>query len=60
MALGFIEALTSDHAVAWSGGSEPGHEVNPAVIAAPVVMMEEFGPHRFVPALHFPVVVGGH
>ena len=34
MALGFFEALTRDHAVAWSGGSEPGHEVNPAAIAA--------------------------
>ena len=34
MALGFLRALTGDHAVAWSGGSEPGHEVNPAAIAA--------------------------
>jgi arsenate reductase (thioredoxin) len=32
--LGFFEALTRDRAVAWSGGSEPGHEVNPAAIAA--------------------------
>ena len=34
MALGFFEALTGDQAVAWSGGSEPGHEVNPVTIAA--------------------------
>ena len=34
MALGFFEALTGDQDVAWSGGSEPGHEVNPAAIAA--------------------------
>jgi len=34
MALGFFQALTGDHAVAWSGGSEPGLEVNPAAIAA--------------------------
>ena len=34
MAIGFFEALTGDHAVAWSGGSEPGHEINPAAIAA--------------------------
>jgi arsenate reductase (thioredoxin) len=34
MALGFLEARASGHAVAWSGGSEPGHEVNPAAIAA--------------------------
>jgi arsenate reductase len=34
MALGFFAALTGDHAVAWSGGSEPGHEVNPAAIGA--------------------------
>jgi len=34
MALGFFEALTGDKAVAWSGGSEPGIEVNPAAIAA--------------------------
>jgi arsenate reductase len=34
MALGFFEALAGDLAVGWSGGSEPGHEVNPAAIAA--------------------------
>ncbi|MBK8463762.1 MAG: hypothetical protein IPL36_12485 [Nigerium sp.] len=34
MALGFFQALTGDHAVAWSGGSEPGNEVNPAAITA--------------------------
>ena len=34
MALGFFQALTGDSAVAWSGGSEPGIEVNPAAIAA--------------------------
>jgi arsenate reductase (thioredoxin) len=34
MALGFFEALTGDDAVGWSGGSEPGREVNPAAIAA--------------------------
>ena len=34
MALGFFAALTGDHAVAWSSGSEPGHEVNPAAIGA--------------------------
>ena len=34
MALGFFQALTGDNAVAWSGGSEPGLEVNPAAIAA--------------------------
>jgi arsenate reductase (thioredoxin) len=30
----FFDALTGDRAVAWSGGSEPGYEVNPAAIAA--------------------------
>ena len=34
MAMGFFTALAGDHAVAWSGGSEPGIEVNPAAIAA--------------------------
>ena len=34
MALGFFDALTGDRAVAWSGGSEPGYEVNPAAFAA--------------------------
>ncbi len=34
MALGFFQALTGDSAVAWSGGSEPGLEVNPAAVAA--------------------------
>ncbi|MFD3400140.1 arsenate reductase ArsC [Kribbella sp. NPDC058693] len=34
MALGFFEHLAGDQAVGWSGGSEPGIEVNPAAIAA--------------------------
>jgi arsenate reductase len=34
MALGFLTHLTGDRAVAWSGGSEPGTEINPAAIAA--------------------------
>ncbi|MCX6431660.1 MAG: arsenate reductase ArsC [Actinobacteria bacterium] len=34
MALGFFRALAGDRAVAWSGGSEPGAEVNPAAVAA--------------------------
>ena len=34
MALGFFEHLVGERGVAWSGGSEPGHEVNPAAIAA--------------------------
>jgi arsenate reductase len=34
MALGFFQQLAGDRAIAWSGGSEPGIEVNPAAIAA--------------------------
>jgi protein-tyrosine-phosphatase len=34
MALGFFRHLAGDRAVAWSGGSEPADEVNPAAIAA--------------------------
>jgi arsenate reductase len=34
MALGWFNHLAGDRAVAWSGGSEPGHEVNPSAIAA--------------------------
>ena len=34
MALGWFTALAGDRAVAWSGGSEPGNEINPAAIAA--------------------------
>jgi arsenate reductase (thioredoxin) len=34
MALGFFQALVADQAVAWSGGSEPGHQVNPSAIEA--------------------------
>nr|WP_221383114.1 arsenate reductase ArsC [Actinoplanes polyasparticus] len=34
MALGFFTHLAGDNAVAWSGGSEPGHEINTAAIAA--------------------------
>jgi arsenate reductase (thioredoxin) len=34
MALGFFRHLAGDRAVAWSGGSEPDIEINPAAIAA--------------------------
>lgn len=34
MALGFFMAKAGDRAVAWSGGSEPISEVNPAAVAA--------------------------
>ncbi len=34
MALGWFNHLADDRAVAWSGGSEPGNEVNPSAIAA--------------------------
>jgi len=34
MALGFFTHLAGDAAVAWSGGSEPGVEINPAAVAA--------------------------
>jgi protein-tyrosine-phosphatase len=34
MALGWFNHLAGDRAVAWSGGSEPGNEVNPAAVAA--------------------------
>lgn len=34
MAMGFFTHLAGDAAVAWSGGSEPGREVNPAAISA--------------------------
>lgn len=34
MALGFFTHLAQDAAVAWSGGSEPGDEINTAAIAA--------------------------
>jgi arsenate reductase (thioredoxin) len=34
MALGWFQHLAGDRAVAWSGGSEPGTELNPSAIAA--------------------------
>ncbi|MFI6624715.1 arsenate reductase ArsC [Streptomyces sp. NPDC050528] len=34
MALGFFQHLAGDGAVAWSGGSEPGNEINPSAIDA--------------------------
>lgn len=34
MALGWFDHLADGNAIAWSGGSEPGNEVNPAAIAA--------------------------
>jgi arsenate reductase len=39
MALGFFQHLAGDRAIAWSGGSEPGQEVNPAAVEA----MDEVG-----------------
>jgi protein-tyrosine-phosphatase len=39
MALGWFNRLAGNRAVAWSGGSEPGKEVNPAAILA----MQEVG-----------------
>ena len=34
IALGWFTHLAGDSAVAWSGGSEPGTEVNPSAVAA--------------------------
>jgi arsenate reductase (thioredoxin) len=34
MALGWFNRLAGDRAVAWSGGSEPADEVNPAAVEA--------------------------
>jgi arsenate reductase len=34
MALGFLHALAGEHAVGWSGGSEPGMDLNPAAVEA--------------------------
>ena len=34
MALGWFEHLAGERAVAWSGGSEPGVEINPAAVEA--------------------------
>jgi arsenate reductase len=34
MALGFFTHLAGDHAVAWSGGSDPAGRINPSAIAA--------------------------
>jgi len=34
VALGFFNHYARDNAVAWSGGSEPGEQVNPSAVAA--------------------------
>jgi protein-tyrosine-phosphatase len=34
MALGFLLHLAGDRAIGWSGGSEPGTEINPSAVAA--------------------------
>lgn len=34
MAMGFFAHHAADRAIAWSGGSEPGEQVNPAAVAA--------------------------
>ncbi|MBR7828707.1 arsenate reductase ArsC [Actinospica sp. MGRD01-02] len=34
IALGYFQHLAGENAVAWSGGSEPGDQVNPAAVAA--------------------------
>jgi arsenate reductase (thioredoxin) len=39
MALGWFTHLAGDHAVAWSGGSEPAEQVNPSAVA----VMAEIG-----------------
>jgi arsenate reductase len=39
MALGWFNALADGRAIAWSGGSEPGREVNPSAVA----VMREVG-----------------
>ncbi|RPI12125.1 MAG: arsenate reductase ArsC [Actinobacteria bacterium] len=39
MALGWFNHLAGDRAIAWSGGSEPGKEINPSAVMA----MDEVG-----------------
>jgi arsenate reductase len=34
MGMGFFTQMAGDRAVAWSGGSEPGNEINPAAVQA--------------------------
>jgi protein-tyrosine-phosphatase len=34
MALGWFTHLAKDRAIAWSGGSEPGSEINPSAVSA--------------------------
>jgi arsenate reductase (thioredoxin) len=34
MAMGFFQHLAGDQAVAWSGGSEPASNINPAAVEA--------------------------
>jgi arsenate reductase len=34
MAMGWFQHLAGDRAVAWSGGSEPGRQVNPSAVEA--------------------------
>ena len=34
MALGFLTHLAGENGVAWSGGSEPGHQINPSAVEA--------------------------
>jgi len=34
MALGWFNHLAGDRAIGWSGGSEPGDEINPAAVVA--------------------------
>lgn len=34
MAMGFFQHMAGDRAMAWSGGSEPGYEINPAAVTA--------------------------
>jgi protein-tyrosine-phosphatase len=34
MALGWLQQLAGSRAIAWSGGSEPGREINPAAVEA--------------------------
>jgi hypothetical protein len=48
MALGWFNHLAKGRAIAWSGGSEPAVEVNPAAVAAMREVGIDIGP--FPPA----------
>jgi arsenate reductase len=63
IALGFFQHYAGPHAVAWSGGTEPGSEINPAAIEVMAMVTLAYaaacGPQLPSPGVGHPSYRGG-